>query len=95
VKSDPTHSYKGRLKRSFIGGEAVPQKDDNNESEPVTAARVRIRGNDIPEAEQIPSQLLHTGTEVRGKVRCGNHRMGYSLFYGVYEFVYEKIVFFF
>jgi hypothetical protein len=95
VRSDPTHSYKGKLKRSSIGGEAVPQKDDNNESEPVVSARVRITGKDISEADQIPMQLFRTGTEVRAKVRCGNHRMGYSLFYGVYEFVYEKIVFFF
>jgi hypothetical protein len=36
-----------------------------------------------------------TGTEVVAKVRCGNHAMGYSLFYGVWEFFYEKVVFFF
>ena len=35
-----------------------------------------------------------SGTEVRAKVRCGNHRAGYSLFYGVWEFLYEKVVFY-
>ncbi|HEY1860318.1 MAG TPA: hypothetical protein VGG61_08190 [Gemmataceae bacterium] len=95
VRSDPTHTYQGKLKRFSIGGEAVPQKDDNNESEPVVSARVRIEGADIPEANQIPRDMLLTGTEVRAKIRCGNHRMGYSLFYGVYEFFYEKVVFFF
>jgi hypothetical protein len=32
---------------------------------------------------------------VVAKVRCGDHAMGYSLFYGVWEFIYEKVVFFF
>jgi hypothetical protein len=95
VRSDPTHSYKGKLKRLAIGGEAIPQKDDNNESEPVVSARVRIEGPGIAEADQIPRSLLLTGAEVRAKIRCGNHRMGYSLFYGVWEFMYEKVVFFF
>jgi hypothetical protein len=36
-----------------------------------------------------------TGTEIHARVRCGNAAMGYSLFYGVWEFIYEKIVFFF
>ena len=35
------------------------------------------------------------GTEVHGKIHCDDHAMGYSLFYGVFEFVYEKVVFFF
>jgi hypothetical protein len=95
VKTKPTHTYKGKLKRSSIGGEATPQKDDNNESEPVVVARVRIEGPGIAEADQIPRELFLTGAEVRAHIRCGSHRMGYSLFYGVYEFFYEKVVFFF
>ena len=54
------------------------------------SARVRIEGPGIAEADQIPRSLLLTGAEVRAKIRCGNHRMGYSLFYGVWEFLYEK-----
>jgi hypothetical protein len=95
VKSDPTHTYKGKLKRSAIAGEAVSHKDENNESEPVVTARVRISGKDIAEADQIPPELFLTGTEVKAKIRCGNRAMGYSLFYGVYEFLYEKVLFYF
>jgi hypothetical protein len=95
VKSDPTHTYKGKLKRSALAGEAVSHKDENNESEPVVTARVRIAGKGIAESDQIPPELLHTGIEVKAKVRCGTRAMGYALFYGVYEFVYEKVVFFF
>ena len=40
-------------------------------------------------------ELLVTGTEVHAKVRCGNHALGYSFFYGLWEFLYEKVVFFF
>jgi hypothetical protein len=36
-----------------------------------------------------------SGTDVRAKVRCGPHALGYALFYGVWEFFYEKVVFFF
>ena len=39
--------------------------------------------------------LLVSGTEIRAKVRCGNKPMGYALFYGVWEFFYEKVIFFF
>ena len=73
----------------------MPNRDDNNESEPVVIATVRIEGPDIPAADRLPRELLLTGTEVHAKVRCGNHRMGYSLFYGVWEFLYEKVIFFF
>jgi hypothetical protein len=94
VKSDPTHTYKGKLKRFAIAGEAVSHKDENNESEPVVTARVRVAGKGIAESDQIPAELLQPGTEVKAKIRCGNRAMGYSLFYGVHEFVYEKIVFY-
>jgi hypothetical protein len=95
VKSAPTDVYKGKLARSKIAGAADQHRDDNNEQEPVVVARVRIAGADIPEADQIPRRLLLTDTQVNAKVRCGSHRMGYSLFYGVWEFFYEKVVFFF
>ncbi len=95
VKSDNTHVYKGKLARNHIAGEANPQQTDNNETEPVVRAWVRLSGSDIPKNQQIPRGLLLTGTEVHAKVRCGDHAMGYSLFYGVWEFLYEKVVFFF
>jgi hypothetical protein len=95
LRSEPTRAYKGKLARGKIAGEANPNKDDNNETEPVVLAWVRIDGDDIPEENRIPKDRRVTGTEVHAKIRCGDHRLGYSLFYGVWEFFYEKIVFFF
>jgi hypothetical protein len=95
VRSDPTHTYRGRLPRNRIANQADPHKDDNNEAEPVVLAWVRVDGDDIPADRRIPRDLMLTGTEVKAKVRCGEHKMGYSLFYGVWEFFYEKVVFFF
>ncbi len=95
LTATPTRVYKGWLSRHKIAGEALPNRDDNNESEPVVLATVRIEGDDIPAEDKVPRNLLLTGTEVHAKVRCGNHRMGYSLFYGIWEFFYEKVIFFF
>ncbi len=97
LRSEPTRVYKGKLARHKIAGEANPNKDENNEAEPVVLAWVRIDGDDIREKDRVPLDPNRrvTGTEVHAKIRCGNHRMGYSLFYGVWEFFYEKVVFFF
>ena len=43
----------------------------------------------------IPRDRLVTGSGVRAKIVCGEYAAGYSLFYGVWEFLYEKVVFFF
>jgi hypothetical protein len=93
VRSEPTKTYRGLLYKSRIGGEATPQKDDNNENEPVVTAYVTIDDDDIPEDKRIPRDLCVTGVEVLGKVRCGDHALGYSLFYGVWEFFCEKVLF--
>jgi hypothetical protein len=96
VKSEPTKTYRGKLERSRIASEASPHKDANDQAEPVVLAWVRIEGDDIPKDRQVPERLRETtGVEVKAKVRCGKHPMGYSLFYGVWEFFYEKVVFFF
>jgi hypothetical protein len=109
LSTSPTRTFKGKLRRDKISPEAMPNRSENNESEPVVLAWVRIypvkkndKGEDdpsgkydIPEAYRLPPELLLTGTEVRSRVRCGNRAMGYSLFYGVWEFIYENIVFFF
>ena len=52
-------------------------------------------GDDIPEGYRLSPSDLVTGAEVHTRIRCGNHAMGYSLFYGLWEFLYEKVVFFF
>jgi hypothetical protein len=102
LMSAPTHVYKGKLARNSIAGEANPNTEDTNESDPVVWASVRIEGRpgpdgqlDIPKADQLPEDMLVTGTEVHSRIRCGNRAMGYSLFYGLWEFFYEKVVFFF
>jgi hypothetical protein len=56
---------------------------------------VRIDGEGIPARDQIRGDNLVPGTEVHAKIRCGQRAMGYSLFYGLWEFFYEKVVFFF
>jgi hypothetical protein len=93
--SCPTRTFKGKLSRARIASEAGPDREDTGDSEPVVLASVRLDGPDIPGAERIPRDLLVTGTEVHTKIRCGDRPLGYSLFYGVWEFAYEKVVFFF
>jgi hypothetical protein len=93
--SAPTRTFRGKLSRRRISSQAVPDRDDVSHPEPVVLASVRIGGPGIPEAERIPPDLLVTGTEVHVKVRCGDHPLGYSLFHGLWEFVNEKVAFFF
>jgi hypothetical protein len=97
LRSAPTRTFKGKLVRKNVGGEATPNRDDNNEAEPVVVAYVQISGEGIDPKDSMAQDknLLVTGSEVVAKVRCGNHPLGYSLFYGVWEFFYEKVVFFF
>ena len=91
----PTRSFLGKLSRDKIAGEAVPNLDDKNESEPVVKAWIRIDGDDIPESDRVPRDMLLTDTEAEVKINCGNRAMGYSLFHGIWEYFYEKVVFFF
>jgi hypothetical protein len=87
--------FLGKLHRKDVGGQANPNKEEMNESEPVVRAWVRIEGDDIPEGKQLPRDFLLTDTQVDVKIACGKRAMGYSLFYGVWEYFYEKVVFFF
>lgn len=95
VTSEPTRIYRGKLRRTKIAGEANPAKDEVGEAEPVVLASIRIAGPDIAPEDQIPPALLVSGTEVHAKIRCGDRPMVYSLFYGVWEFVFERVIFFF
>ena len=61
----------------------------------MVTAYVSLDDPSIPADLRVPPELITTGIEVHAKVRCGNHAMGYSLFYGLWEFMYEKVVFFF
>ena len=95
--SDPTPGSRGRgkLYRDKVTAIAEPNRDDQNESEPVVYAYVRINTPDIPEEYHINPALLVTDVEVKAKVIGGDHSLGYSLFYGVWEFLYEKVIFWF
>jgi hypothetical protein len=98
VRSEPTRVYKGKLRHDKVANSAEPNKDEQNEQEPVVYAYVRISGDGIADDDCVIKEaphLLVSGTEAHTKIRCGNHAMGYSLFYGVWEFLYEKVVFFF
>ncbi|MHB1423682.1 MAG: HlyD family secretion protein [Gemmataceae bacterium] len=95
LRSDPTRTYRGLLFRDHISSEAIPNRDEKDESEPEVIAFVTIDHDSIDPAYKLSREALTSGTEIRAKVRCGKHAMGYSLFYGVWEFLYEKVVFFF
>jgi hypothetical protein len=98
LRSDPTRVFKGKLSADKVAHEANPNKEEGSgaeAAEPVVLAVVRIEGNDILDKNRLPPELLLSGAEVHAKIRCGNKPMYYSLFYGVWEFIYEKIVFFF
>lgn len=92
--SAPTQTFKGKLARNKIAFQAQANRDDQADPEPIVTAWVRVAGADIPPEYQIPaSGVLLTGTEVHSRIRCGNYALGYSFFYGVWEFIYEKVFF--
>lgn len=90
LESHVTKTFRGKLAQKRVGSQAVPNKDDHNETEPVVYCYVRVSGDDIDSEDQIPLDLNLASVGVRAQVRCGKHPMGYSLFYGVWEFLNEK-----
>jgi hypothetical protein len=95
LSSQPETSYGGRLYRDDIAAQAVPNKNEHDENEPVVTAYVKLNLSDFELDKMVPVEQFVTGLEVRTRVRCGNHALGYSLFHGVWEWFYEKVVFFF
>lgn len=95
LTSESDRKYMGRLYQDKIAAEAIPNKDDHNESEPVVIAYVKINMDEFPADMKVPRELFVTGQEVHAKVRCGDRAMGRSLFHGVWEWFYEHVVFFF
>jgi hypothetical protein len=93
--SESTSKYKGKLRRDRVAFQAINDRDAHDEPEPIVRAWVRIEGPDIPEDSKLPIRLLLSGTEVHTNIRCGDRAMGYALFHGVWEFINEKIMFFF
>ncbi|MBA4189739.1 MAG: hypothetical protein C0467_17270 [Planctomycetaceae bacterium] len=95
LSSQPDASYLGRLYRDDVSAQAVPNKTEHDETEPVITAYVKLNLDSFPEALKIPTDQFVTGMEVRTRIRCGEHALGYSMFHGVWEWFYEKVVFFF
>lgn len=102
LATKPTQVFKGKLRRDKVALQAQIERDAHDEPEPSVLAWVRVNPlpdkdgkDDIAPESRIPPEFLVTGTDVHSRIRCGNRAMGYSLFYGVWEFLYEKIVFFF
>lgn len=95
LSSQGETSYGGRLYREDISAQAVPNKNEHDENEPVVTAYVKLNIDEFTDDEKIPVDQLVTGLEVRSRIRCGKHPLGYSLFHGVWEWFYEKVVFFF
>jgi hypothetical protein len=93
VTSLPTETFKGRLYRRDVTAEAAENKDAHDESERVIYSYVRVNDPGMPKEDHIPEELLVTGVEVHTKIRCGQRSLGYVLFGGVYEFLYEHVFF--
>ena len=81
--SHPNRTYRGRLYRGALAGQAEADEEE-------TVVRARIEIEDIPR-EELTGLLVDT--EVRAKVRCGKRAVGYVLFYELWEFFYEKVLF--
>jgi hypothetical protein len=95
LSSMPDSRYTGWLYLDDLAAEAVPNKNEHDENEPVVTAYVKLNLDGIPQAKRIPETQFVSGLEVRTRIRCGDHALGYSLFHGVWEWFYEKVVFFF
>ncbi len=95
LASMPDDRFLGRLYQDDLMAEAVPNKDEHDENEPVVTAYVKLNLEDMPAGVWVPEAQFVTGLEVRTRVRCGDHALGYSMFHGVWEWFYEKVVFFF
>jgi hypothetical protein len=97
--SDTTRVFRGKLYLNRISPEATTSQEAASESEPVIVAYVEVEDGVIAKDSNVVEQLgrnnLVSGTEIRAKSLLRELPRGYSLFYGVWEFLYEKVVFFF
>ncbi len=95
LSSEADTSYLGRLYEDGVTAQAMPNKNEHDENEPVVTAYVKLNVEGIPRDKWVPTEQFVTGLEIRTRIRCGDHALGYSLFHGVWEWFYEKVVFFF
>src|SRR5262249_11345544 len=84
LASQPHRTFKGRLTRDGLGGETLVK-----DNAVVLPARVQITDRDLlTQLEAMP-----VGVEVRAKVHCGQHAVGYVWFFDLWEFFYEHVLF--
>jgi hypothetical protein len=95
LSSQSDTRYEGRMYLDEMAAEAVANKNEHDENEPIVTAYVKLNVPGSDESKWIPRNHFVTGLEVRTRVRCGDHALGYTLFHGVWEWFYEKVVFFF
>jgi len=84
LASQPQRTYKGTLKATGLGGETTVK-----DSRVVLPARVTIADAEL--AAQL--EKMPVGVEVRARVNCGAHALGYVWFHDLWEFVYERLLF--
>ena len=101
LRSDPARKFKGKLRLDKIAGEALSNKEDKDEAEPVGAGLRPHRQRRPRPAEDrrrppcCRRRCCSAAPRSTPRSAATDHPMGYSLFYGVFEFLYEKVVFFF
>ena len=89
---EPMRNTEFETRKAFLNAiDKLLNHDERNRH--YTALLRAASAEDIPFDQQIPSRLLLSGGEVHTRIRCGNRAMGYCLFYGIHEFVYEKVIF--
>jgi multidrug efflux pump subunit AcrA (membrane-fusion protein) len=84
LMSQPHRTYKGKLYRDGLGGETTVK-----DGAVVLPARVRLTDPEL--IDQL--ETLPVGVEVRAKVHCGRHAVGYVWFFDLWEFLYEHVLF--
>lgn len=84
LASHPQQTFQGRLYRGGLGGETIVK-----DNVVVLPARVRV----IDRALLAQRRAMPVGVEVRAKIRCGRHALGYVWFFDLVEFFYEHVVF--
>jgi multidrug efflux pump subunit AcrA (membrane-fusion protein) len=84
LASHPHRVFRGTLGRDGLGGETTVRN-----GAVVLPARVRVTDRDLlTQLEGMP-----VGVEVRAKIDCGRHPVGYVWFADLWEFVCEHVLF--
>lgn len=86
LSASPDKTYKGRLLE--VSTEAHPVEEEN-----VVEAKIQLDPDDDLEKLIRGGGQLPTGLQVRAKVNCGSHSVGYVLFREVIDFVREYVFF--